>query len=87
MSQPSLFSYFKKLDGNKPTTGEAAGSPKVKNEQIKKEKQLDEVDKENQLAGSKNSKPPIEKAKEKTVQVKAESRMDVDMHEDEDDEV
>jgi len=99
MAQANLFSYFKKLDGNKPAAA-AAGteSPKssnntpakVKNEQLKKENTQSaskpkQENKENSLG---SQKTPKNKTEDKASKAKKADppRMDVDLYENDDDE-
>ena len=69
MSQPSLFSYFKKLDGNKPVGASPTNSPKIKNEIKTKTDRVKSEDKENSIVRSPKTK------------VEPESCMDVDLYE------
>ena len=100
MSQANLFSYFKKLDGNKPAAASAGTeSPKssnntpakVKNEQLKKENTQSaskpkQENKENSLG---SQKTPKNKTEDKASKAKKADppRMDVDLYENDDDEV
>lgn len=94
MSQPSLFSFFKKLNNgtnadNKPASG-ATDSPKA-SKQI--EKKASKEDKENCPIPSTKTKTATPKPKaekiEKVVKIEADSssKMDVDLYDNEDDDV
>lgn len=96
MSQPSLFSYFKKLnnnDTNKPKASEAsADSPKSKQpSNLVKKEAFNKEDKENNPTPAKkvkNDEKAAEKTVEKVVKVEADSsKMDVDLYDNEDDDV